>query len=341
MPRDPIAVAGSGTWGVTLAQLATFNQARVRMWTGDAPLRGRVPGRTLSSAMDAHWGPGRVEPCDDLETVVRGAGTILVVIPTRLFRTVARRLGDFVEGDQAVVSCAKGLEDPHGTRMSEIVAQESCARLIGALGGPADHLDLRRGGVGAAVIGSRFSAVIRRVQQGLESERLRVFGDHDLLGVELGGALAKVLGLMNGIVEGLELGASVKAVVADRGLAEISRIGEACGARRDTFSGLACLGDIVAVAASGQGRDHDLGRRLGTGTPVARALEVVQAAESVATVRMVLKLADRHHIRDIPLFRATASILFDGTSPRAIVSDLMTRPATEGTRTTSRPPRDR
>ena len=321
--RDPIAVLGSGTWGITLAQLATFNQDRVRMWTGDAGLRNREPVGVDSPLLEARWGRGHVEPVADLERVVRGADTILVVVPTGLFRAVAGLLGDFVQGDQAVVACVKGLEAPGEARMSEIVAGETCARQIGTLGGPADHQDLRRGGVGAAVIGSRFSNVIRRVRTGLGSERLLVFGEHDLVGVELGGAFAKVLALINGIVDGLELGASVKAVVVDRGLAELSRIGAACGARRETFFGLACLGDVIAVAASGQGRDHDLGRRLGAGTPAEKALAAVGAAESVPTLKMALALAKRHDIREVPLLRATASIVFDGASPRDAVTRLM------------------
>jgi glycerol-3-phosphate dehydrogenase (NAD(P)+) len=208
--------------------------------------------------------------------------------------------------------------------MSEIVMQETCVRQVGSLGGPAYVEDLGRGSPGAAVIGSRFESVIARVQGVLASERLRVYGNTDLLGVELGGALMTVIILACGMARGLELGPAITAVVINRGLTEITRLGVALGAQAATFQGLSALGDLVAAALSGESRDFKLGERLARGETLAAALEALGLAESVPTARVALDVAARARA-EVPIIAAMNRVLVEGVHPREIIRGLMIR----------------
>lgn len=326
MEREPVAVLGGGTWGATLAHLLALNHDHLRLWVGDRDFRRPASGRhDRGGANGTIPGSERVEETDDLALVARGADLLFIAEPSHVFRDVARKLGDLVEGDQILISCTKGLEAPGGARMSEVLLEETCVKRVGALGGPAYHEDLERGSVGAAVIGSRFDGVIGKVQTVLSSRRIRIFGNSDLMGVELGGALAKIFALLCGIIDGLELGASVKAVAVDRGLTEISRIGAAMGARAETFTGLSALGDMVAVAAGCSGRDHRLGLELARGVALEDALRSAGApAECVPTTRTALELAERFNVSRIPLIKASAEVLFEGTPPGQVIEKLMT-----------------
>ena len=327
MTREPVAVLGGGAWGSMLAQLLAVNNERVQLWVRDAALREEmIRTRGLSPGLPGVTLSDRIQIREDLEEVGRGADVLFLAVPTPSFREVARRLGDVVEGDQMLISGARGLEPDTAARMSEVLAQETSSKLIGALGGPISVEDLNRGSPGAAAIGSRFEAVVTRVQFLLGSERLRLYGNRDLLGVELGGALSTVMTFACGLSHGLELGAAVKAVIINRGLAEISRLGVALGAQAATFQGLTGLGTLVAAALSLEGRDHRLGEMLAKGETLESALATLGPAECVSTTKMALELGARAKV-ELPLTAAMGKVLFQGVKPKEIIRGLMVRRA--------------
>lgn len=325
MSRAAVGVLGGGAWGTMLAQLLSHNTPQVLQWIRDPAVREEVQrSRTHPRALPGLQLSARIEPVADLESVVRRSETLLIAVPSRAFREVARAVGAVIQGDQHLIWGTRGLEEGSGARMSEIVRQETCARLTGALGGPAYADELKSGQPGALVVGSRYDAVVQRTQGLLSSPVLRVYGNTDLLGVELAGGLSTIISLVCGLSAGLGYGAGIRAVVLNRGLAEISRLGQAMGAQSDTFMGLAGLGDMSAAVMAGVSRSYRLGERLARGGTLEQALRAIGPAECVPSTRVAWSLVQQHRV-DAPLIEAMHQLLFEQASPDKLVRALMTR----------------
>lgn len=328
MKREPVAVLGGGAWGTMLAHLLSYNNERVLHWVREEPIREEIARhRTHTQALPGLTLSDRIFPEKDLETVVRSADVLVIAVPSQSFRDVVRRFSDVVQGDQLVVWGTRGLEEGSNLRMSEIVMQESCVRLTGALAGPAFAEELVKGQPAALVIGSRFDAVIQRMQTLLGSHQVRVYGNQDLLGVELAGAFSTIISLACGITSGLGFEAGSRAMVLTRGLAEISRLGVAMGAEPETFIGLTALGDLIATVLAGASRSYRLGERLAKGEGLAQALEAIGPAECVPTSRVAAALIQRHKV-EAPLMLAMHGLLFEGRQPAELVKALMLRRST-------------
>lgn len=325
MSRVAVGVLGGGAWGTMLAQLLSQNTPTVLQWVRDPAVREEIlRERTHRRALPGLALSERIEPQSELDTVVRRSETLIIAVPSRAFREVARAVGVSLQGDQHVIWGTRGLEEGTGARMSEILREETCARLVGALGGPAYADELKSGQPGALVVGSRFDAVVQRTQALLSSPVLRVYGNEDLLGVELAGGLATIISLVCGLSAGLGYGAGIRAVVLNRGLAEISRLGQAMGAQSDTFIGLAGLGDMSAAVMAGVSRSYRLGERLATGTQLDQAIRAIGVAECVPSTRVAWSLVQKYKV-EAPLIHAMHQLLFDGASPDKLVRALMTR----------------
>lgn len=328
MKRDAVAVLGGGAWGTMLAQLLSYNNPRVLQWVRDRAVREEISThRTHTRALSGLTLSTRIEPRADILEVAKSATVLVIAVPSRSFRDVVRQLGDVVQGDQVIIWGTKGLDENSGLRMSEIVAEETCVRQLGALCGPAYADELKLGQPGALVIGSRFEWVVKHVQTLLGSEQMRVYGNDDLLGVELGTSFSTIIALVCGMAHGLGMGAGLKSVVLNRGLAEISRLGVAMGAQGETFTGLAVLGDMTAAVMAGVSRSFRLGERLARGDSLAVALLQVGPAECVPTTRVAAALAVQHKV-EAPLIGAMYKLLFEGLRPQDLIRGLMTRRST-------------
>lgn len=327
MKRKPVAVVGGGAWGTMLAQLLSNTQEEVPLWVWDPALREELSSRGTHPHLQGFARAAHVQVTDDLKGLVSSAELIFVTVPSVAFREVVREIGDVIVGDQLLVASTRGFEERSGERLSQLILQETPARLVGSLAGPTYADELARGAPGAAVIASRFEFVVARVQAALASERIRVYGSHDLLGLEVGGAFSTLLSLACGMAHGLSLGAGGKAVVLTRGLSEITRLGVAMGADAATFQGLAVLGEVMAAALNGQGPDHIIGERLARGADLAAATAGLEDIECISTARVALEKATARGV-DVPLIAAIGRVLFDGVSPRAIIGELMRRRST-------------
>ncbi|MFM7201431.1 MAG: NAD(P)H-dependent glycerol-3-phosphate dehydrogenase [Myxococcota bacterium] len=328
MKREPVAVIGGGAWGTMLAHLLSINNSNVKQWVRDAAVREEMLlRRTHSRSLPGLSLSPRIEPLADLDAVARSAHVLVVAVPSRAFREVMRRLGDTVQGDQMVIWGTKGLEEGTGRRMSEIVLEETCVRMVGALAGPAYADELKAGQPGALVIGSRFESVVERVQKLLSSEQLRVYGNEDLMGVELGSGLSTIIALVCGLAQGMGMGAGIRSVVLNRGLVEITRLGQAMGADEATFNGLAVLGDMTSAVMAGISRSHRLGEKLAQGLSLQEALQRIGPAECVPTTRVAFRLVKQYKV-EAPLIEAMHAMLFEGQPHSLLLKGLMTRRST-------------
>jgi len=230
------------------------------------------------------------------------------------------------------VSVAKGIENRTLLRPSQIVSDVLGRAPVAALSGPSHAEEVARGLPTTVAVASRNAELARRVQRLFMTDRFRVYTNNDLVGVELGGAVKNIIAIAAGICDGLGLGDNAKAALLTRGLAEMIRLGVAMGARRETFAGLAGMGDLITTCMSPYGRNRAVGVQLGQGRKLKEILAgMEQVAEGVRTTRSVRALARRRGV-EMPITEQCYRVLFRGKDPTRAVSDLMRRAAKDETR---------
>jgi glycerol-3-phosphate dehydrogenase (NAD(P)+) len=281
-------VVGGGAWGTAFAQL----------------LRGR--GHEVTVALRSTIDDA---PYDEAELVV-------IAVPSRSFREV---LGH-VRGTAPILSLVKGLDPERGDRISTLVAD----RPVAVLSGPNMAEEVAAGLPGAAVIASDDEALALHLQEAINSLTFRVYVNNDLIGVELCAAAKNVIGLAAGGVDGLGLGDNAKAAILTRGLAEMARLGEACGAEAETFSGLAGLGDLVATCFHPHGRNRRAGELIARGMSAEQAkAQIGQVVEGLATAPVLRDLSHRIGV-ELPITEGVCAVL-DGMPLDELLGSLMGR----------------
>lgn len=292
-----VAILGSGAWGRALATLVA--EAGHRPHIG---YRGRPPGGFPGSP--------------NLAGLVRDADLVLVAVPSSAIREVIRSAKPGPR-DQVVIA-TRGLEIESGGWLSETVSTETACLQVGTLAGPAVAAEVMRRQPSAQVIASRYDALCTRTQEALHSASCRVYTSSDLRGVELAGACTPLYAVVLGLADAMNQGVSVRGVIVTRGLAELSRLGQALGADPSTFSGLAGVGDLVASGSHPEHPGYAAGQQIGRG----------QSAPSALTPELnaVLQLAARHSV-DLPLLNALSGIVSGKLRPRLAMDMLMRREA--------------
>ena len=301
-----------------------------RLWVRNPTFAGHIretrqnsrllPGVSLSDA---------VEVTSDAAEALAGTDIILVCVPTRGIREMATSLEDVIPGTALIVSTAKGIERESLMRPTEILLDVLGHRSVAALGGPCHAEEVAVGMPASIVAACEHAEDAERVQYVLSNDRLRVYSNQDVVGVELAGALKNVIAIAAGIGDGLGLGDNARAALITRGLAEIVRFGVVMGADRQTFYGLAGIGDLVVTCGSHHSRNWQVGNMLGQG----RTLEEIQkqmhaVAEGVFTVQSVTHLAEQKGI-DMPIATEVARVLFEDLNPAEATEALMCRPLRE------------
>jgi glycerol-3-phosphate dehydrogenase (NAD(P)+) len=326
-----LAIVGAGAWGTALAVQATRAGFTPRLWVFEPELL-----EILRGSFENSWFlpgvrlPEAIEPHGDLATVVRDAETVVIAVPSHVFRGVARALAPHLAPGARVLSVAKGLEEDRLARMSEVLGEELSpghARRVAVLSGPTFALEVGHGRPTAAVLAAPDPELARSLQAALSSTTFRLYTQADVTGVELGGALKNVMAIATGIADGLELGYNARAALLTRGLAEITRLGVALGARAQTFAGLAGLGDLILTCTGELSRNRRLGLALAHGQSLAEwQASTRSVAEGVRTAQAGLALARRAGV-DAPIIAEVAAVLFDRKAPREALLALLSRSA--------------
>lgn len=259
------------------------------------------------------------------EAGLPAASLVVVAVPSRAYAETAERVLGSVAGDAIVLSLTKGLEPATGERLSRILRRSGLEESrIAVLSGPNHAEEIARSSPTAAVVSSLSAETVASLQRLLSTDRLRLYGNGDLVGVELAAAAKNVIAIAAGISDGLGFGDNAKAALLTRGLAEITRLGTALGADRRTFAGLAGLGDLVATCCSSHSRNRAAGELLGRGAaPVEIEGRLGMVAEGLATAPTLLALAARQGV-EMPIAREVAAIL-DGSHPASALESLMRR----------------
>jgi glycerol-3-phosphate dehydrogenase (NAD(P)+) len=250
---------------------------------------------------------------------------IISAVPCQYMRGTWKRLAEYAPSGVPICSVSKGIENETLLRPTQIIRDVIGDWPVAALSGPNIANELARCLPASAVVASESPSLAERVQGMFSTDWFRVYRKTDLLGVELAGATKNVIALAAGMIDGLQVGDNAKAALLARGLVEITRLGVALGAERETFSGLAGLGDLVTTCISPHGRNRKAGQLFGQGLKLDQVLEsTASVIEGIPTTRSVMQLARKHDI-EMPLTRAVHDIVFDGKDPIAAITELMTR----------------
>ena len=321
-----VSVLGGGSWGTALAHIVASHGYETLLWVRREDQAEEINERhTNDQYLKGGTLDSRVEATCDLERAATASEVIFHVIPSKSFREVSYQLGDFITGDQVVISATKGLEGADLKRMSEVLIEETCARKIGALSGPNLATEVIAGHPSATVVASPFAEVIEKAERLLAGPTFRLYGNPDMVGVEMAGALKNIYAIAGGIASGLGFGANTLSALITRGLAEISRLGEHFGAQRLTFQGLAGVGDLVATCTSTLSRNHTVGRHLAGGEDLETIVaNLGMVAEGVNTTRVVHAFAQAQGV-DMPIARAVHGVLFESMTPEESLGELMRR----------------
>jgi glycerol-3-phosphate dehydrogenase (NAD(P)+) len=318
-----ITVIGAGAWGTSLARLLHQGRHQVTLWGHVAAWLEEI----RQAGSNERFLPGIALPRElllepDLPRALAGAECVVVAVPSQPFRQVTRQLADYAG---MVVSVTKGIEYETGLTMCGILAENAPKAKCAALSGPTFAIEVARDIPTAIVAASRDLPTASQAQQLFNRPTFRVYTSTDILGVELGGALKNVIAIAAGIGDGLGFGDNSKAALVTRAIVEIRRLGVACGAQPETFTGLSGLGDLMVTCFSKHSRNRGFGERVGKGEkPVDIAASTLAVAEGYPTARSAYHLARKHDIAT-PVIDEVYAMLYEGKNVAQAVRDLMSR----------------
>ncbi len=322
----PCAVIGGGAWGTAIADLLVRNGHPVQLWAREVDVVDAVNSRHENPRFlaGAALAPA-LRATADMDAALRGAALVVYAAPSHVLRGVVASARRAIAEGTVLAVATKGIERETMALMTDVVMQESPDHDVVAISGPSFAAEVAAGQPTAIVAASTARPAATLVQHALSAPAFRVYTTDDVVGVELGGALKNVMALATGILDGLGMGFNPRAALMTRGLAEMTRLGLALGARGETFAGLAGLGDLVLTCTGALSRNRAVGVAIGQGGTLEEALAGKESvAEGVLNTQSAKALADRAGV-EMPIVDAMQRILFDGQAPREAIAELMAR----------------
>jgi glycerol-3-phosphate dehydrogenase (NAD(P)+) len=322
-----VTVFGDGTMGTALAAAVASQGRSCLLWSEDALLVREINERHrhLRHFVDRAL-PASLRATTNLQDALSSPELAIVAVGSTQFRNLAKRIGPFASPELIILSATKGLEPGTCKRMSQILREETPARVVGAISGPnitPDIIDQRPTGI---VVASRNNEALAAAVELVEHPMLRIFGSSDLVGVELLGSLKNVVVIAAGLAAGLHLGDNARALIVTLGLMEIQKLAASLGGRADTPFGLAGFGDLFLSTTSTYSRNHTVGVQLGSNVTLDQLLaELAQSnetAEGINTIRECRSLA-RNQNMAMPLAECVHEIVFEGRQARGALEHFL------------------
>lgn len=328
MPDSSIrcTVVGGGAWGTAIADRLARNGHQTVLWAREPDVVAAINsthenprflrGISLAPALTASA---------DMGMALRDAKLVVYAAPSHVLRPVVASGAQHIAPGAVLSVATKGIERETLALMTDVVAEAAPGFPVVAVSGPSFAAEVAQGQPTAVVAACIDHNAAKLVQWAMSARAFRVYTSNDVVGVELGGSLKNVMALATGILDGLGMGYNPRAALITRGLAEMTRLGLALGAERETFAGLAGLGDLVLTCTGALSRNRAVGVAIGQGQTLDEALAGKDSvAEGVLNTQSAKALADKVGV-EMPIVDATHRILFDGWSPRDAVSELMAR----------------
>ena len=326
---EDIGIIGAGAWGTALALLLADKGHDVALWMYEPNLaeetaytrenRVYLPGFKL---------PTSIKITTSLEIAVKNKSVVLAVMPSHTMRSVSKQFVSFLSHDAIIVCASKGIEINTLMPLSEVlkdVLPVNFHHMLCFLSGPSFAKEVAQKMPTAITLASYDTAIGEEIQSILSNRYFRVYTNPDIIGVELAGSLKNVVAIAAGVLEGMGYGHNSMAALITRGLAEMARLGIAMGAKLETFSGLAGMGDLVLTCTGGLSRNRTLGVRLGKGEKLPEIMKGMQTvAEGIMTTKAARDLAEKYTI-DMPIVNEVYRLLYEGKDPKLAAGDLMER----------------
>lgn len=329
-----IAIIGAGAWGTALSiVLGRKASHKLRLWALEKEVCESIRSRRSNDMfLPGEKVPESVSVTNDFGCALRSAQIVVSVVPSHHQRHIVEQMAPHLHASMVFVSASKGVEEGTLMRMTEVIEQavSSSAGFVPALvalSGPTFAQEVARGGPTAITVASKDPEMAARIQAEFSDPAFRIYTSDDVVGVELGGALKNVIAIAAGICYGLDLGHNAVAALITRGLAEITRLAVACGARRETLAGLAGMGDLVLTCTGALSRNRSVGIELGKGRRLGEIIAGMHGmvAEGVHTTNAAVGLAKKFNV-EMPITQQMHAILHEGKAPRDAIRELMARP---------------
>ena len=322
-----IAVIGAGSWGTALALQFARNGRPVRLWGRDteqvsAMQRDRANDRYLPGV----GFPENLQVFGDVADCLEGVRDILIVVPSHALRETLNRIRPLLSSDARIAWATKGFELHSGKLPHQVAAEVLGDRhAMAVLSGPTFATEVGAGLPTLLTVAGNDEGFARDLAESLSAENFRAYTSSDMIGVEVGGAVKNVLAIGAGLSDGLGFGANTRIALINRGLVELTRLGQALGAEPDTFRGLAGMGDLVLTCTDDQSRNRRMGLLLASGKTIGEAQEAIQqVVEGVLAAQAVNEVAEKLGV-EMPICKEIYRILYEGIPPREAVRSLMTR----------------
>lgn len=336
--NQSVGVIGIGSFGTAVANLLSINS--------DVLLYGRNPEQVESIARtrisSGQKLNDRIVVTDDLELMARSCETIFPIVPSTNFRGLIKDLSKYLRPYHVLIHGTKGFDlgldmdnfDPEKQiisrdkvrTMSEVIREESVAVRVGCLAGPNLAMELAEGQPSATVVASKFNEVIHEGQRLLRSDFFQVYGNSDLIGIELSGVLKNIIAIAAGALSGLGLGENARGLLISRGMVEMIYLGKVLGGNTQAFIGLAGIGDLVTTCSSQLSRNYTVGYRLAKGDSLKDIMNtMVETAEGIYTVKITKSLAQYYKVR-APITEKLYEIMFKGMKAETALQYLMKYP---------------
>ncbi len=326
-----VVVIGAGSWGTTLSVMLAEKGYHVFLWVRDKKSADLVSCKRKNEKYTGDLLlPSNITIFNNLKEICRYPDIIIFAVPSHALREVVGYLYDYLDDldAKAIVNAAKGLEAGTHLRLSEVLAKTlppGLAQRVAVLSGPNISSEIARKLPSVSIISSNNKNILGFLQKGLSTDYFRVYTNHDLAGVELGGAVKNIIAIAAGISDGLGYGTNTKASLVTRGLHEITRFGIKMGGRPLTFSGISGMGDLITTCFNLRSRNRILGQRIAQGEKPGRARkEIAMVAEGYNSAQSVYSLCRNLDI-DMPITDSVYDILYHGADPRRSVYKLMAR----------------
>ncbi len=321
-----ICVLGAGAWGLALALELYKNGNNVTVWTKlESEAEMLITDRENKISLPGIKIPEKIEITTSLEEGVKDKAIIVLAVASKFIRSTSAAIKDYIKDKQIIVNVAKGIEEDTLMTMTDIISDELPTADVCVLSGPTHAEEVSRGIPTLCVVGAKSKATAELVQNAFMNENFRIYVSPDILGIELGGSIKNVIALAAGMLDGIGFGDNSKAALITRGMAEITRLGVAMGAKMETLNGLSGIGDLIVTCQSKHSRNRKAGMLIGQGMTMDEAMtEVKQVVEGVYSARAAKKLAAKYNVT-MPIVNEVNAVLFEGKTLNEAVETLMGR----------------
>lgn len=322
---DTIAILGGGSWGTAVA-IHLARQHKVLLW-GRGEIKDMIQNRVNEKYLPGIKFPKNLEPTHDFDKCIIEAQHIIIGVPSHAFKEVLDKLPENI---QSLSWITKGIDYQSNQLLSVLVKEKYGENFpIAIISGPSFAKEVARFLPTLLVVASENKEFADRIRNLFHFDNIRVYLTDDIIGVQICGAVKNVLAIACGISDGLDYGANARAALITRGLAEMSRLGVAMGAKADTFMGLAGVGDLVLTCTDNQSRNRRFGLLLGQGTDIKTAIQHIgQVVEGQFNAKQVTTFASQYNV-DMPISQTVHNLLLNKFDPREAADALFQRPPTE------------